>query len=320
LRRDIRRVALAVAGCAATVQLVGGIVAGIAIGFNPEIQRLTAEATVNGTLTDLLSSREYVDSVADATAAVAGPATLIGLLLGTLWLLTVRGQRLVTTDVTAKGSPARPLAIGRLFVLLLGVQFVVSIGTAALMPLLELFGLSLTDLYSSNMEATMASPIGLAYIVLIGPVLEEIIFRAGVMRHLEPYGKNFAIIMSAVLFGLYHLILWQAAFAILSGLVLGYAAMRYSLKWSIVLHIANNAMAVALSLFGLSGWVTLVVFTLGAIGSVILLIRGRPELRAIPATGGPVLAHTYRIAWSSPILLTVAIVLLGFGALSLWAV
>jgi membrane protease YdiL (CAAX protease family) len=309
-----------VAGCVVTLQVVGMIVGGIAVAMDPEVRRVIAEGTANGSLTDLMNSPEYLDAIAAANAAVAGPATLIGLFLGALWLFTIRGQRLVTSDITTAGSPARLTAIGRLFVILLGIQFVVTLATAALTPLLDGLGLSLTDFYETSMTATMASPVGLLYIALIGPILEEIVFRAGVMRQLEPYGKNFAIVMSAILFGLYHLILWQAVFAVLSGLVLGYAAMRYSLKWSIVLHIANNTMAIAMTLAGAPDWATLALFALGAIGSVILLVKGRPELRAIPATGGPALPHAYAIAWTSPALLAVAALLLGFGFLSLWLI
>lgn len=48
------------------------------------------------------------------------------------------------------------------------------------------------------------------------------------------------IFMSAVIFGAFHGNLIQSIFAILVGLVLGYVAMRYSIKWSILLHIINN--------------------------------------------------------------------------------
>jgi hypothetical protein len=60
------------------------------------------------------------------------------------------------------------------------------------------------------------------------------------MRGLEKYGKHFAIIVSAILFGAFHGNLIQGVFATVVGIVLAYVAMNYSIKWSILLHIINN--------------------------------------------------------------------------------
>ena len=74
----------------------------------------------------------------------------------------------------------------------------------------------------------------------IGPIAEEIVYRGFVMNILKPYGKHFAIVCSAIIFGIMHANIHQIFFAILVGLVLGYVAMEYSLKWAVALHIFNN--------------------------------------------------------------------------------
>lgn len=80
----------------------------------------------------------------------------------------------------------------------------------------------------------------LLYAGIIGPIVEEIVYRGFAMRLLEKHGKVLAIVVSSMLFGVMHANLPQSIFAFMSGLVLGYVAMRYSLVWSIILHILNN--------------------------------------------------------------------------------
>ena len=60
------------------------------------------------------------------------------------------------------------------------------------------------------------------------------------MRNMQRYGKSFAIIFSSALFGIMHGNIHQILFAFVIGLVLGYTAMEYSIKWSIALHMINN--------------------------------------------------------------------------------
>ena len=78
------------------------------------------------------------------------------------------------------------------------------------------------------------------YAGFVGPVVEELVFRGFLMRRFEKYGKGFAVIVSAVLFGVMHGNPLQIVFGTLVGLILGYIAIEYSIKWSIILHIANN--------------------------------------------------------------------------------
>lgn len=70
--------------------------------------------------------------------------------------------------------------------------------------------------------------------------------RGLVLRLLQPYGKRFAIVLSALLFGLFHGNVVQIPFAFLVGLVLGYVTVEYSVVWAMVLHIINNFVLVEL--------------------------------------------------------------------------
>jgi membrane protease YdiL (CAAX protease family) len=78
------------------------------------------------------------------------------------------------------------------------------------------------------------------YVCFLAPVFEEILFRGLILRQLEPYGKKFAILASAFLFGMFHGNLVQTPYAFVAGLVLGYVAIEYNVIWAMVLHMINN--------------------------------------------------------------------------------
>jgi hypothetical protein len=77
-------------------------------------------------------------------------------------------------------------------------------------------------------------------------------FRGAVLRALQPYGTNFAIVLTSLLFGLYHLVLFQGAFAFFVGLVFAYCALRFSIKWSMLLHLINNSLSMLLLYLGVT--------------------------------------------------------------------
>lgn len=78
------------------------------------------------------------------------------------------------------------------------------------------------------------------YASFVAPVMEELVYRGLIFRALRKYGKMFAIVTSAILFGVMHANLPQMAFAMAVGFVLAYVTEEYSIKWAIVLHIINN--------------------------------------------------------------------------------
>ena len=88
------------------------------------------------------------------------------------------------------------------------------------------------------------------YTCLIAPVFEEFLYRGAVLRSLEKYGRKFAVLVSAALFGLMHGNFYQVFMAAGIGLILGYLATEYSIKLTIILHIMNNAFVELTTQFG----------------------------------------------------------------------
>ncbi|KFI98062.1 CAAX protease self-immunity [Bifidobacterium stellenboschense] len=175
-----------------------------------------------------------------------------------------------------------PLACLAILVVALGVQGVIVLIQLAF----SMFG---TDLASPTSDSINESAITVSmwlYIGLIGPICEEMMFRGVLMKELKPLGKNFAILTSAIAFGLFHDDVVQGFFAFLFGLVLGYVAMEYSLVWSIALHIFNNAILSGV-IDGLAshflsnmgyGIFSLALALGGVVGAIIVLIVGRKQI------------------------------------------
>ena len=93
--------------------------------------------------------------------------------------------------------------------------------------------------------AMSRNPLGILSITLLGPVLEELLFRGAIQgdlqRQMSPWK---AIIVSSLLFGVVHMNPAQIPFAFLLGMLFGWLYYRTgSLLPGIVGHVLNNSVA-----------------------------------------------------------------------------
>lgn len=116
----------------------------------------------------------------------------------------------------------------------------------------------------------------------IPALAEEFVFRGVIMQPLRRYGEHFAVIATAVIFGLAHGSPTSFVFAFTAGVAMGYAAVISGSLWvGIAVHFLNNAFSVTLSELynffpGMSDSIYLiiqsVIFTLGLGGAVVLAV------------------------------------------------
>lgn len=131
-----------------------------------------------------------------------------------------------------------------LFILLLGVNCACGLVSTLMESGLNVCGFTLSE--SEKILETLDAPAMLIYVGIIGPVVEELIYRGMVLRFLDKFDKGVAIVGSGVLFGLMHANFCQIFMAIGIGIFLGYITEEYSIKIAIVLHMMNNLLSVAL--------------------------------------------------------------------------
>lgn len=209
-------------------------------------------------------------------------AVAVGLTVLHSW----KGTDYLTRELTVKNRPMTLGAAAALVSLCMGAQLANSLWVSALETGMNVFGKSLMPMLESVSGASGTVSMFL-YASILAPISEEILFRGYVLRSLQPYGKRFAILFSALLFGFFHGNLLQMPYAWIVGLVLGYIAVEYSIFWSISLHIFNNlVLADGLSRLlnqlpePVAGMVNLLIFGGFALAAIVLLVKNRHAIGA----------------------------------------
>lgn len=221
----------------------------------------------------------------DAILGNAWPYNLT-ILVGVIILLAWKGSQYWKEEILARDKNMEPFIFFCMVSFCIGAQVVNSIWVSVLEMVLNQFGLSAMEMLEAVSGDSDTFSMFL-YASFLAPIAEEILFRGYVLRSLKPYGKRFAIVCSAILFGLFHGNLLQTPYAVLMGLVLGYLAAEYSIRWSILLHMFNNLVLADLFTRLTAGLPDAVYYTLNTIifggftvVAAILLILKRREIRA----------------------------------------
>jgi len=296
LRQAIGKLTLVVTLAIVTMQLVTPTV--IELGLIALVPSLRDRMHVTAGTIDTAS-------VTEALKPWLGWIMIAAAASGACLYFILRGRRLVSTDIsTTVPVGNRWATLGKIVVLFFSVQMFLTLA----MDLITRTGYDPSRVQAQGIDPLLGSAAGIAYVTLVGPALEEIMFRGAILRHLAPYGVNFAIVTQAMLFGLYHLNLYQGFFAFVIGLLLGYVAINFSLKWSILLHIANNSLVLLPTTDGAQTAMQ-VVFGLCAIGAVVIAILDRQRGRPLISAGSSPITHVFRTGWSHPAFIAVTAVL-----------
>ena len=91
----------------------------------------------------------------------------------------------------------------RIFCVFMSCQVIFMAAAALAEAALNPLGYTLAEAAQNATAISGTLPLFL-YTALVGPVAEEVVFRGFIMDRLLPYGKGFAIVLSAVLFGVMH--------------------------------------------------------------------------------------------------------------------
>lgn len=153
---------------------------------------------------------------------------------------------------------------------------------------------------------------------VVGPLMEEVLFRGLMLSVLKPYGKGFAVLATALIFGLAHGSAMQLGQTFLVGVVLACVTLETgSIKTAFLLHAAFNSTSVVLvlvqnlsetagSILGLA-----LTFGLGGVGVFLVLKYGegvRQRLLA-PSEDFIFAPHRLRRFLLNPVMLLVLLLL-----------
>ncbi len=167
----------------------------------------------------------------------------------------------------------------------------------------------------------------LMYVFIIGvlpAIFEEFLFRGYMLQSLRRFGDVFAIIVSSLIFALFHGNFAQLPNAFIMGIAFAFIAVRTgSLATGMVIHFINNSVITLLDMFLFSnldelttGMATLVYlavyFIFGVIGFIVLLTKF-PKFFQIRKSNSPLTAgEKAKAFFLQPVSLIGIVIMFGF--------
>ena len=109
------------------------------------------------------------------------------------------------------------------------------------------------------------------YIAIIGPAMEEFIFRKVLLNKLRRFGDMPAILLSSIAFGLYHLNLSQFIYATTLGIIFSYTVIRTNtIKYTVIIHMLINTLGSVIAPLSLGNEGAMALLFLWVIISVVV--------------------------------------------------
>lgn len=166
----------------------------------------------------------------------------------------------------------------------LAVAMVANYPANFIIYLFEDFGLNPSTDITYNYNTAYDIIFSYINIALVPAVIEEFAFRGVVLGYLRKHSDSFAVLVSAILFGMFHGNFVQIPFAFIGGLMFGFVLVKTnSLLPSIIIHFLNNATSVTFDIIYTNAplsdnmlniinySILLIIAVLGIISAVVLI-------------------------------------------------
>jgi len=168
---------------------------------------------------------------------------------------------------------------GRDFITLFGIFAIAQIITLVVTLITQALGIQGTSIDMGDMTVPL-----IIYAALVGPFVEEMIYRGFAIGTMKRKGLIAAILLSSLAFGLMHGNLSQFVIGSFSGLLLGFLFADYSIFWCILIHVINNSIGVVLTVIPASmqeagTGIAYGIYGVFAVIGIVQLIRRRAEIK-----------------------------------------
>lgn len=283
LKRKIKR-SYNWAGGVMLLQLVFALAVQFAIQIPYQVKLTMEYISEHGSITDIEAFNAWIMPFFEDGLYLIAVNTVVYLVANLLCFFIGR-------KVSKNLFPAKMFSKGKLSGKDCGLCIAAVVGLQGVSMLIQFAMMTITK--TSAMNETMAAMASFSddilknvimvfYFVVVAAVTEELLCRGVMMKFLSPVNKSFALIASALMFGLMHGNFAQIFNGALLGLVLGYAAMKSgSLKLSIACHMAANTNAMLLAAIehflpeqaGMIELIYAVVLAVLAVVSIITLLK-----------------------------------------------
>lgn len=198
-------------------------------GAQPDVQQFTR---------DLLS---YINTQTSWIILIA-----VAISVPTFYIIYRNRKHELMTFVSMKSIS--PLSIPILIIFGLSLNFVLEMllyfvsQLSFLSKVFETYNQLAGVLFSGNLVVSLIA------VGIVGPIFEELLFRGLIFGELRKISKvHVAILIQALIFGVYHMNVVQGSYAFLIGILLGFIYYRSnSIITSIIIHITINSSSVIL--------------------------------------------------------------------------
>ena len=114
-----------------------------------------------------------------------------------------------------------------------------------ILTLIKCFCMCITIMYVGNVIGTGT----VIFVVILGPIMEEIVFRKILIDRTVKFGERNAMFLSALLFGLFHMNLFQFFYAFGIGLIFAYIYIKsrkigYSIAFHMIINFLGSVVAI----------------------------------------------------------------------------
>ena len=122
------------------------------------------------------------------------------------------------------------------------------------------------------------TPSMLMYTCVIGPIMEEVMFRGFLLKRARIFGDRTAVVYTAVMFGLMHGNIAQFLYATAIGLIFGYVAVKTnSIRYTVLLHIAVNTFSTVISFgetlaYAVGGDILSMIYMVGVLFTIFFIV------------------------------------------------
>lgn len=187
-----------------------------------------------------------------AIEIVSNPYVLWGLQVLAMYVIAFPIFLLITSTLPKRRAEKSGMSLGEFVTLFIIAQGIMVAGSIVSNLLAKYIGNTTgTEMEDMTSALISASPLWLVVlvVVIIGPIIEELIFRKVFIDRLSIYGDRLAIAVSSVAFGLIHGNIYQLLYATAVGFLLGYVYTKTRrIRYSCMLHILINFMGTVPSL------------------------------------------------------------------------
>lgn len=158
-----------------------------------------------------------------------------------MYLIGFPGLYLIIRKVPVAERPRQKLGAKRFWTLLPICFFMMYAGNMIGNLIALFFGRGMDDNFVQELIVSTSNPLKYLALLVVAPVMEELTFRKLLLDRVIPYGEKTAVVLSGILFGLFHQNLYQFFYAFGVGIVLAYVYVRTGrIRYSMIMHFIIN--------------------------------------------------------------------------------